>query len=76
VKLVLRKGEPHIELCRLLKALDLVASGAEGKAVVAEGRVRVDGEVETRKRRKIRPGMRVEFDGKTIYVVDETDSAP
>jgi len=59
----------YIELCSLLKAANLVMSGGEGKEVVAQGLVCVDGELELRKRCKIRPGQRVEFEGNTIEVV-------
>ncbi|VGO17852.1 hypothetical protein PDESU_06454 [Pontiella desulfatans] len=58
----------YIELCKLLKAANLVMSGGEGKEVVAQGLVTVDGELETRKRRKIRAGMSVGFAGETISV--------
>ncbi|NLX24734.1 MAG: RNA-binding S4 domain-containing protein, partial [Lentisphaerae bacterium] len=44
----------YIELCSLLKAANLVMSGGEGKEVVAQGLVTVDGELELRKRCKIR----------------------
>lgn len=59
----------YIELCSLLKAVNLVMSGGEGKEVVAQGLVTVDGELELRKRCKIRPGQLVEFAGNTIAVV-------
>jgi ribosome-associated protein len=62
------KGE-YIELCKLLKAANLVMSGGDGKEVVAQGLVTVDGQTETRKRCKIRPGQVVEFDDQTIEVV-------
>ena len=62
-------SDEYIELCSLLKAAQLVMSGGEGKAVVAEGLVKVDGVVETRKRCKIRAGRRVEFEGHTIEVI-------
>ncbi|WP_372807986.1 RNA-binding S4 domain-containing protein [Pontiella sp.] len=58
----------YIELCKLLKAANLVMSGGEGKEVVAEGLVTVDGELETRKRCKIRAGQTVEFAGNVIEV--------
>ncbi|MBN2684027.1 MAG: RNA-binding S4 domain-containing protein [Pontiellaceae bacterium] len=58
----------YIELCSLLKAANLVMSGGEGKEVVAQGLVTVDGELELRKRCKIRPGQMVEFAGNTISV--------
>jgi len=59
----------YIELCKLLKAANLVMSGGEGKEIVAEGMVMVDGKTETRKRAKIRAGQTVEFEGNTINVV-------
>ena len=62
------KGD-YIELCSLLKAANLVMSGGEGKEVVAQGLVCVDGQTELRKRCKIRPGQRVEFEGNVIEVV-------
>jgi ribosome-associated protein len=61
--------DEYIELCKLLKVANLVMSGGEGKEVVAQGMVSVDGELETRKRRKIRPGQTVDFEGNTIDVV-------
>jgi len=61
--------EDYIELCRLLKAANLVPSGGEGKEAVARGRVAVDGRTETRKRCKIRPGQAVVFGGSRIDVV-------
>ena len=62
----------YIELCSLLKAANLVMSGGEGKEVVAQGLVSVDGQVELRKRCKIRPGQTVLFEGTTIEVVAES----
>lgn len=62
----------YIELCKLLKAANLVMSGGEGKEMVAQGLVSVDGEVETRKRCKIRPGQVIEFGESTIEVIQET----
>lgn len=61
----------YIELCSLLKVANLVMSGGEGKEVVAQGLVTVDGQPETRKRCKIRPGQTVEFEGNLIEVVGE-----
>ena len=59
----------YIELCKLLKAANVVMSGGEGKEVVAEGLVMVDGEVETRKRCKIRAGQTIDFQGTVIKIV-------
>lgn len=55
-------SEEYIELIRLLKHLNWVESGGMAKIVVDEGLVRVNGEVEHRKRRKLRKGDLVEFE--------------
>jgi len=60
---------PHIDLCDLLKKAGFCGSGAEGKHIVASGVVKVDGQVELRKRAKIRSGQVVEFQGKQVKVV-------
>jgi len=57
-----------IELFRLLKWENLVASGAEAKAVIAEGRVLVNEKVETQKRKKIVAGDVVEFENDKFCV--------
>ncbi len=62
------EGRTFIELNNLLKIKGLCESGGMAKAVIAEGLVRVDGNVELRKRCKIRPGQVVEFDGQQIVV--------
>ncbi|MGK3114614.1 ribosome-associated protein YbcJ [Candidatus Pantoea formicae] len=59
----------HVDLCDLLKLEGWVQSGAQAKVAIAEGEVRVDGAVETRKRCKIVAGQKVEFAGYKITVV-------
>lgn len=66
----------HIELNQLLKLAGLCASGGQGKQLVAEGRVKVDGAVELRKTNKIRPGQVVECDGVRIEAVAAEDQSP
>jgi len=51
-------------------------SGGEGKGVVAEGRVSVDGRIETAKRKKIRPGQIVEFQGESIRIAYPAEGGP
>ena len=48
--------EEFIELYKLIKLLDLVDSGGEAKQLIEHGVVLRNGEVETRKRAKIRAG--------------------
>lgn len=61
--------DDYIELCNLLKLTGIADSGGQGKAMVAEGLVQVDGQPETRKTAKIRAGQVVECMGQTITVV-------
>jgi ribosome-associated protein len=58
-----------IELDNLLKALDLVASGAEARQCIQSGSIKVNGEVESRIRRKLRSGDIVEFGEHHITIV-------
>jgi ribosome-associated protein len=62
------EGE-YIELNILLKLLALAPSGGAAKAMVAAGEVMVDGEVETRKTRKLRAGNVVRVGDEVIRVV-------
>ncbi len=62
------KGE-YIALCDLLKTEGIANSGGQGKAMVADGLVTVDGETELRKTAKIRAGQIVECLGQQIKVV-------
>ena len=62
-------GQEYIELNNLLKIMGLIESGGMAKIVIAEGRVKVDGTIELRRRCKIRTGQKVEFEGRTIVVV-------
>tara|TARA_R110000751_G_scaffold287442_1_gene392209 strand:+ start:70401 stop:70631 length:231 start_codon:yes stop_codon:yes gene_type:complete len=61
-------AEP-IALYQILKFEALVSSGGEAKSVIDEGRVMVNGEVETRRRKKIMSGDIVEFAGERFRVI-------
>lgn len=56
-------GAEPINLTQVLKRVGWVMHGGEAKALIAEGRVRVNGEVEYRKRRKMAVGDVVELEG-------------
>lgn len=56
------RSEP-VELYKLLKFEGLVGSGGEAKLVISDGLVRLNGAVETRKRKKLIAGDTVEFGG-------------
>lgn len=68
-ELKLRENDEFINLIQLLKAMNLVESGAMAKEVIDEGLVKVDGEIESRYRRKLYDGMIVIFNEKQIKVV-------
>ena len=59
----------HIELIKLLKFLGLCATGGQAKIAVENELVKVDGEIETRKRRKLRIGNVVIFNENEIEIV-------
>ena len=58
-----------IRLGQFLKLASLVEHGGEAKDRVAEGQVRVNGEVETRRGRQLRDGDVVELGGQAARVV-------
>ena len=64
---ILRK-EP-VELHKILKFEGMVSSGGVAKLAIESGDVLVNGEVETRKRKKIVSGDIIEFNGEKIRLV-------
>jgi len=63
-----------IELNHLLKVTGLCQSGGLAKAEIAAGQVSVDGEVELRKRCKLREGQLVSYQGHQIRVSKAPDN--
>ncbi|WP_370327328.1 RNA-binding S4 domain-containing protein [Euzebya sp.] len=57
-----------IKLGQLLKLADVVDQGADAKALLAEGRVTVNGEVEVRRGRQLSRGDVVAVDGTALTV--------
>ncbi|MBS6763852.1 RNA-binding S4 domain-containing protein [Eubacterium sp. am_0171] len=64
----LRESDEFIKLGQALKAAGLVDSGVEAKEAVQDGLVKVNGETDTRRGRKLYDGDRVEFDGQEIKI--------
>ena len=58
-----------VELYKILKFEGMVSSGAEAKFVIGNGEVLVNGEVETRKRKKIIAGDIIEFGKEKIRIL-------
>ena len=64
----IRQNEEFIKLGQALKAVGAVESGVEAKEVVQNGLVSVNGEIDTRRGRKLYDGDMVEFDGIQIKI--------
>jgi len=64
-----------VELYKILKFEGVVASGGQAKAVIDDGQVLVNGEVETRKRKKIVAGDVIEFMEEKLTIVFNEKSA-
>jgi ribosome-associated protein len=67
MRIVAIAREP-VELYKILKFEGLVASGGEAKLVITDGQVTVNGEVETRKRKKIVGGDTIVFGSETLQI--------
>lgn len=64
----IRQNEEFIKLGQALKAVGAVESGVEAKEVIQGGLVLVNGEIDTRRGRKLYEGDLVEFDGIQIKI--------
>ena len=67
---VIKLREDHIKLGQALKAAGLVESGVMAKEVIVDGQVRVNGETDTRRGRKLYAGDIVTFNGEEIRIED------
>ncbi|MCG6200745.1 RNA-binding S4 domain-containing protein [Psychromonas antarctica] len=69
------KQEPT-ELCKILKLESLVSGGGEAKLAISEGYVLLNGEVETRKRKKVYAGDLLTFNGQHYQIVLQGQTQP
>ena len=60
--------EDYIKLGQALKAVGLAQSGVDAKFAVQDGLVKVNGQVDTRRGKKLVAGDVIEFDGKTVKI--------
>ena len=61
--------DEFIKLGQALKAAGLVGSGVDAKLVIQDGLVKVNGETEVRRGKKLYDGDVVTFEGETIHIV-------
>lgn len=66
----LKLRDEYIKLGQAMKAAGLVSSGLDAKIMIQDGLVKVDGEVETRRGRKLYAGSVFEFDGESVKVTE------
>lgn len=65
---IIKLRDEYIKLGQALKAAGFTESGVEAKEMIVQGLVLVNGEVETRRGRKLYDGDEVEFDGDKISI--------
>jgi len=63
--------DEFIKLDQFLKLAQVVQSGGEAKALIQSGQVMVNGVVETRRGRKLRPGDIVLVEGEELVVASD-----
>lgn len=65
---IIKLREEFIKLGQALKAANLVSSGVEAKDVILEGMVKVNGEKEYQRGKKLREGDIVSYNGEEIKI--------
>ena len=65
---IIKLREEYIKLGQALKACNLVESGVDAKFVIQDGLVKVNGQVELQRGKKLVDGDIVEFEGYTIKI--------
>lgn len=65
---IIKLREDYIKLGQALKAAGLVESGVEAKEVIQEGLVKVNGETECQRGKKLTGGEIITFKGSTIQI--------
>lgn len=65
----LKLRDEFIKLGQAMKAAGIVSSGIDAKMLIQDGQVTVNGEVETRRGRKLYEGDVFEFEGDEVRVV-------
>lgn len=65
---IIKLKEEYIKLGQALKAAGLIESGVDAKFAVQDGLVKVNGQVETQRGKKLVEGDIVEYDGNSIKI--------
>ena len=65
---VIKLRDEYIKLGQALKAAGLVETGVDAKYAIEDGLVKVNGQTETKRGKKLVSGDKVEYDGETIVI--------
>lgn len=65
---IIKLRDEYIKLGQALKAAGLVESGVEAKIVITEGEVKVNGQTETQRGKKLHGGDVVSYNGEEIKI--------
>ena len=65
---IIKLREDYIKLGQALKAAGLAESGVDAKLVIQDGLVKVNGQIETQRGKKLVAGDLVEYDGQQIKI--------
>ena len=68
---IIQIRDEYITLGQFLKFSGCVSSGIDAKIVIKDGLVLVNGEIETRRGKKLRTDDTIEFDGKHLLLVND-----
>ena len=69
IKVNLRESDEFIKLGQAMKKAGLEESGVDAKIDIQEGLVKVNGEVETRRGRKLYSGDTIEYEGVQVQII-------
>lgn len=69
MQISIRKEDEFIKLGQAMKKAGLVSSGVDAKMVITDGLVTVNGEVETRRGKKLYSGDVFSYDGETVEII-------
>lgn len=63
--------DEYITLGQFLKFAGIVSSGIEAKMIISDGQVVVNGDIETRRGKKLRQNDQIQFDNEKYIVINE-----
>ncbi|MBQ3284733.1 MAG: RNA-binding S4 domain-containing protein [Ruminococcus sp.] len=69
---IIKINEEYIRLDNLMKFSGLCDTGGRAKYLIQNGEVKLNGEICTMRGKKIRPGDKVEYQGRTVEVAVES----